>query len=72
MHRDAERSAGDLSTIKARLMLLDAARGLRERGITPAGSRDPSVYRVRGASKTVPDNLDWFESTRDAVTIPEK
>jgi len=62
--------AGDLTTIKARLMLLDAARALRERGTTPPGARDAGVYRLRGASKTVPDNLDWFESVGDAVTVP--
>jgi phenylpropionate dioxygenase-like ring-hydroxylating dioxygenase large terminal subunit len=61
--------AGDLSTIKARLMLLDAARAWRERGAVPPGARDAGVYRVRGASKTVPDDVDWVDYVREAVTV---
>jgi len=62
--------AGDLSTIKARMMLLNAARALRERGDIPAGARDPRVYGVRGASKAVPDSIYWFDGVREAVTVP--
>jgi phthalate 4,5-dioxygenase oxygenase subunit len=63
--------AGDLTTIKARLMLLQAARDFRERGVYPPGACDASVYRVRGASKTVPDHCNWFESVKEATTVPE-
>ena len=35
--------AGDISTIKARLKLLDAAKALRERGTAPPGAQDPGV-----------------------------
>jgi hypothetical protein len=62
--------AGDLSTIKARMMLLDAAQALRERGAIPVGARDPSVYRVRGASKAVPDSVNWFDGVKQAITVP--
>ncbi len=62
--------AGDLSTIKARMMLLNAARALRERGDIPAGVRDPKVYGVRGASKAVPDSIYWFDGVKEAVTVP--
>jgi phenylpropionate dioxygenase-like ring-hydroxylating dioxygenase large terminal subunit len=62
--------AGDLSTIKARLMLLDAARALRELGTSPPGASDTSIYRVRGASKVVPDSIDWFEGVKEAITVP--
>jgi hypothetical protein len=62
--------AGDLSTIKARLMLLDAARALRELDTAPPGTSDASIYRVRGASTTVPDSVDWFEGVKEAITVP--
>src|SRR5712692_2001474 len=62
--------AGDLSVIKARRMLLDAARGLREKGTTPTGARDPSIYRVRGCSTVEADNVNWVEGVKEAVTVP--
>ena len=62
--------AGDVSTIKARVMLLDAAKALRENSVTPPGARDASIYRVRGASKIVADSANWFENVRDAITVP--
>jgi phenylpropionate dioxygenase-like ring-hydroxylating dioxygenase large terminal subunit len=63
-------SAGDLSTIKARLMLLDAARAFRERGQMPPGANAPDVYRLRGASQTVPDSINWFDGVKEAITVP--
>jgi hypothetical protein len=51
-------------------MLLDAARSLRERGAVPPGAREPQVYRVRGASKAVPDSVRWFDGVKDAITVP--
>jgi phthalate 4,5-dioxygenase oxygenase subunit len=62
--------AGDLSVIKARRMLLDAASALRENGTPPAGARDPSVYRVRGCSTVVADNLNWVEGAKEQMTVP--
>jgi hypothetical protein len=62
--------AGDLSTIKARLMLLAAAKALRERGTPPPGAKDPSIYRVRGTSTAVPDNIDWIDGVKEATTVP--
>jgi phenylpropionate dioxygenase-like ring-hydroxylating dioxygenase large terminal subunit len=64
--------AGDLTTIKARLMLLDGARALRERGTVPPGAKDPSVYRVRGASTIVSDHIDWYEGVKEAITVPPR
>jgi len=63
--------AGDLSVIKARRMLLDAAKALRDKGTPPAGARDPSVYRVRGCSAVVADNIDWVEGVKEVVTVPQ-
>ena len=62
--------AGDLTVIKARLMLLDGARALREHGAMPIGADDPSVYRVRGCSVIVPDDVNWVEGARESVTVP--
>jgi hypothetical protein len=62
--------AGDISTIKARLKLLKAARDLRQHGTPPPGSRDPGVYRVRGVSMALPDEVSWFEGVKDAITVP--
>jgi phthalate 4,5-dioxygenase oxygenase subunit len=62
--------AGDLSTIKARRMLLKAARELVDYGTVPPGVRDPSVYRVRATSMVVPDNVIWVEAVRESVTVP--
>ena len=62
--------SGDLSVIKARRMLLDAAHELRQNGTIPIGARDPGVYRVRGCSTVVPDDVDWVEGVRESVTVP--
>lgn len=62
--------AGDMTIIKARLMLLEAARALREKNALPAGARDPSVYRVRGSAVVIRDDVDWVEGARDSVTVP--
>ncbi len=61
---------GDLSVIKARRMLLDAAQALRQRGAVPVCARDASVYRVRGCSATVREDVDWIEGVRESVTVP--
>jgi phthalate 4,5-dioxygenase len=62
--------AGDLSTIKARLMLLEAAKALREHGTVPPGAKDPSIYRVRGTSVVVPNDVNWIDGVREAITVP--
>jgi phenylpropionate dioxygenase-like ring-hydroxylating dioxygenase large terminal subunit len=62
--------AGDTSIIKARLMLLEAAKALREKNTLPAGARDPSVYRVRGCAVVIPDDVDWIEGARESATVP--
>jgi hypothetical protein len=62
--------AGDISTIRARMKLLEAARALREKGTAPPGARDPGVYRVRGTSTVVPDHVHWIDGVMDAMTVP--
>jgi hypothetical protein len=62
--------AGDISTIKARLKLLRAAKALRDHGTPPPGARDPSVYRVRGASIMVADDINWIDGVKEVITVP--
>jgi len=61
--------AGDMTVIKARRMLLDAAQAWRERNAYPPGARDAGVYRVRGCAVVIDDAMDWVEGARDAVTV---
>jgi hypothetical protein len=61
--------SGDQTTGKARRILLRLAKALREGGTTPLGVREPEIYRVRGTSVVVPDNLDWVDSVKERVTV---
>jgi phthalate 4,5-dioxygenase len=61
--------SGDQTTGKARRMLLRLAKALREHGTTPLGVREPEIYRVRGTSVIVPDNLNWVDSVKERVTV---
>ena len=61
--------SGDYTTIKARRMLLGAAKALRERGTLPPGVKDPRVYRVRATSKVVPDSTPWVEGVKSDVLV---
>jgi hypothetical protein len=58
-----------MSIIKARRLLLDAAKTLRASGVAPRGAFDSSVYRVRAVSKVVPDNVNWMDAVKDDVTV---
>jgi hypothetical protein len=60
---------GDLTIVKARRILKDAALAWHEKKTIPPGVRDASIYRVRALSAEVPDNVDWVESVRDQVTV---
>ena len=60
---------GDMTIVKARRMLLQAARELREQGTVPSSVRNPDVYRVRGVSKAVPDSIPWVEGVKEEVTV---
>ena len=61
--------SGDRTTVKARRMLIGAAKALRERGTIPPGARDSTVYRVRAGSKVVPDSVHWVEELREDITV---
>ena len=45
--------------------LLEAARGLRDRGEEPPGLRTPECYRLRGCQMVLPAGADWQEASRE-------
>ena len=49
--------------IRTRRRLLQAARDLRERGITPPGVDDPSVFGVRAGGVILQRDADWLAAT---------
>jgi phenylpropionate dioxygenase-like ring-hydroxylating dioxygenase large terminal subunit len=61
--------SGDYATIRARRMLLKAAKELREHGTPPPGVKDPRVYRVRASSTIVPATTPWVEGVRSEVLV---
>jgi len=63
--------AGDMTIIKARLLLMEAARALRDKGALPEGARAPGVYRVRGCAVTISDDVDWLEGARESMTVAD-
>ena len=60
---------GDMTIVKARRLLKDAAVALNDKGTVPVGVRDPGIYRVRGSSTTVPDDINWVEGAKESVTV---
>jgi len=60
---------GDVTIVKARRLLKEAALALHEKNTVPVGVRDPGIYRVRGASTTVPDDINWVEGVKESVTV---
>jgi phthalate 4,5-dioxygenase len=56
----------DAMVIFVRRRLLDAARALREKGVSPANALDPSLNRVRSASIMLPEGQGWAEATQEA------
>ena len=61
--------SGDQTAGRARRMLLRLAKTLRERGTTPLGVRESEIYRVRGTSVVVPDNLNWADAVKERVSV---
>jgi hypothetical protein len=68
LDRSSERlGTSDGMVIQVRKRLLDAARALRERGVTPDGVDAPGIYGVRSASLVLPKEMNWLEGTADAL-----
>jgi nitrite reductase/ring-hydroxylating ferredoxin subunit len=55
----------DLGIIRVRQRLLEAARALCERGVTPPAALEPALYRVRGAAVLLPRGATWLEATKE-------
>jgi phenylpropionate dioxygenase-like ring-hydroxylating dioxygenase large terminal subunit len=65
-NRTQERlGTGDVMVIRVRRRLMDAARALAERGLTPPGVDSPDIYRVRSGGVILPEGQDWLEGTAE-------
>jgi phthalate 4,5-dioxygenase oxygenase subunit len=64
--RTTERlGTSDVMVIRVRRRLIEAARALVERGLTPPGVDTPEVYAVRSGGAFLPNDADWIEATRE-------
>ena len=61
--------SGDRTTVKARRMLIGAAKALRERGTIPPGARDATVYRVEPVRKSCLTVSTGVEELRKDITV---
>ena len=55
----------DAMVIKTRRRLLNAAKALRDHGVTPPGVDNPSAYCVRSGGTILPRDADWLEATAE-------
>ncbi|HEY0583192.1 MAG TPA: Rieske 2Fe-2S domain-containing protein [Chloroflexota bacterium] len=55
----------DVMVIRVRRRLLEAARALVERGVTPPGVDTPEVYGVRSGGVFLPEGANWLEATSE-------
>jgi phthalate 4,5-dioxygenase oxygenase subunit len=55
----------DAMVIQVRRRLINAARALAERGVTPSGVDNPECYQVRSGGVFLPSGTDWVEATRE-------
>jgi len=49
----------DATIIRVRRRILEAARALHERGVTPPGVDYPELYRVRSCQAILPKDVSW-------------
>jgi phthalate 4,5-dioxygenase len=64
------RSAEHLGTtdaliIRTRRCMINAAKALRDDGITPPGVDNPEIYALRSGGTVLPKDLDWWDATKD-------
>jgi hypothetical protein len=50
--------------IRVRRRLIEAARALRDEGVTPPGVDRPDLYNVRPVGMVLSIGTDWAEATR--------
>jgi hypothetical protein len=55
----------DSAIVRVRLRLLEAAKALRERGVTPPCVDTPEVYRQRSGWLILPRGTDYWEGSRE-------
>jgi hypothetical protein len=55
----------DSMIIRVRRRLLDAAKALNERNVPPPGVENPWSYRLRSGWAVLPENVDWWEGSRE-------
>jgi hypothetical protein len=64
--RSSERlGTSDVMVIRVRRRLMEAARALTDRGLTPPGVDNPEVYRVRSGGAFLPEDANWIEATTE-------
>jgi nitrite reductase/ring-hydroxylating ferredoxin subunit len=59
--------SSDAMIIQVRRRLIDAARALRDHGVTPDGVDAPQAFRVRSASVVLGKDEPWVEASREVV-----
>jgi len=57
----------DAAIIQMRRCIINAAKALRDRGVTPTGVDDPDAYAVHSGSVVLPRDADWVAETRRAL-----
>jgi phthalate 4,5-dioxygenase len=57
--------SSDVMVIRVRRRLMEAARALVERGVTPPGVDNAEVYRVRSGGVLLSRNADCLEATAE-------
>ena len=66
LDRGSERlGTSDVMVIRVRRRLMEAARALAERDLTPPGVDRPEVYAVRSGGAILPETADWLEATSE-------
>jgi phthalate 4,5-dioxygenase len=64
--RQLERlGSSDVMVIRVRRRLMEAARALAERSVTPPGVENAEVYRVRSGGVVLARDADWLEATAE-------
>jgi hypothetical protein len=55
----------DALIIRTRRCMLQAAKALRDHGITPPGVDNPEIYALRSGGVILHKDLDWWDATKD-------
>jgi hypothetical protein len=64
--RSTERlGTSDVMVIRVRRRLMEAARALADRGVTPPGVDNPEVYRQRSGGAFLPRDANWIDATSE-------